>query len=117
MAVVAVPRLVQLVVDPGSYDPLGVVALVGSVAAAALLLLARLTVDDDGVTVWPGWLHVRWDEIESFEARPRRDLVRIIRVHRKGRRPRTLTPGWLQPERGAVLLDEVERRLSASRSR
>jgi hypothetical protein len=117
MAVVAVPRLAQLVVDPGTYDPLGVVALVGSVAAGVLLFLAELRIDDDGVSVRPGWLSVRWDQIESFEARPRRDFVRLIRVHRTGKRPRTLTPGWLKPERGAFLLAEVEKGLSASRSR
>jgi hypothetical protein len=117
MALVAVPRIVQLFVDPGSYDPLGVLALVGSVAAGLLLLFARLTIDDDGVVVSPWWLRIRWEEIESFQARPRRDLVRVIQVHRKGMRPRTLTPAWLNPERGALLLADLEQRVSDSRSR
>jgi hypothetical protein len=117
MAVIAVPRIVQLFVDPGDVDLLGVVALVGAIAAGVLLYAARLTVDDHGVVVSPWWLHTTWDEIESFEARPKRDHVRLIRVQRTGRRPRTLTPGWLRPERGALLLDELEQRLSDSRSR
>jgi hypothetical protein len=116
MALVGVPRIVQLVVDPGSFDVLGGVALVGSLVAGMWGILAHLDVDDEGIALRPGTLTVAWDEIESFEARPRRDFVRIIRVHRKGKRPRTLTPGWMKPERSGPVLDELEKRLSASRT-
>lgn len=107
MAIIGLPRVVDLLqrgTDVGLWD---LAALIGAAIGAVLCLVSRVVITTEGVERRPGSLRIRWAEVVRFEPLPRADRVLSIRVVRtKGRRI-MLTPTWLSHERGRALLGRL----------
>lgn len=111
MAIIGLPRVVDLLQRGTDFGLWDLAALIGSLIGAVLCLVSRVVITPDGVERRPGTVRIRWAEVVRLEPLPRADRVLSIRVVRtKGRRI-MLTPFWMSHERGRALLDRLNEAL------